>query len=1549
MSENGQSLGKARITLTATNQVNGDESAAEYNVKTDLDGNFHFRHLQAGQYELDLSAKHHQAEKVVLTITEGRTESLRIMATPSEPSLKLYASQLVFLPGEQPKLEVHGFAMAQVLTVNLYKLDDEEIASHMGIENTLAPIRQARDNGGKLPKSTLVRTDTFKIENKDAEGEFIEMLKLQGLPDGFYYASCAAGPARDLAFINVTRIAMVTKTSASKTLCYVTDLQNGKPISGARVFSASKRGLKEEGVTDVQGLTTVSRGNLQGVAGTDDADGGGRANGEATLLARSGTSAAICNMYNYGGKAPGKLFVYTERPIYRPGDLVQFKGIARRLQGDDFKLPGSGSAKVTVTDPDGNLIQQMDETVNPHGSFNGSFSTSVEAKPGAYRISCSAFGLARSQWVTLAAYRKPQFKIDITPEKSTHVLGDPIKAVIACNYYYGAPAVGAKVKVDVYRSIHWEFEDDEDGGDDAFDPGYGNYHAAGEYSFQAEAVTDESGKAIIEIPTEAQKKGDDRYSFDFDYSLNVSVADDSGQTFGEQANFTVYQGDYALKLSSADYIIRQGQSFNVDVKLDDHSGDPVAGRTVSVTAERVHWRRKNQFEQVEDRESIGTVTVTTDVDGKARATIPMREGGLVTLTATATDLSRRGIQARTSVYVEGDDGFLGQEPSEQLTLTLDRKAYSVGDKVHLLIQAPSPGGTALLCVQANEILQTKLVPINGQATDVDLSVAAAFAPNAYISVAYVKDKKFMEANRSLKVNWTAKRLNLKVLPGSEKYLPGQRATVKIEASDDRGKPVRADVSLAVVDESIYGLQEDSTDILRSFYPRRPNDVTTSFSFPEIYLDGGDKGGRNIPIRSKFRDTAYWQPAIETDSKGVAVFQFKLPDNITEWRATAVGATDDTAVGMQTANFKAAKPLMLRIDAPTFMVMGDTQRIVVAVTNDGDRDADVNVRLKLTGVTAEGDSSRKVRVAAGKSQNVDWSISASSTGNASLVATAWIDRGASDGVLKTVSIEPRGRLSVESSSGPVSASVKTILTLAPDADRTTGRLAITLSPSLASVMAQSLDSLIAYPYGCVEQTMDRFMPAIRVEGLVRDLNLPKPSNLAKVPDIARDSMARLATMQHADGGWGWWVYDKSDPFMTAFVLDGLKRAEAGGYKSYTIHTHQALQWAINYFEKGPPKKAGGDGWQRPEKLGDKLYLLDSLVKFGHPEEAVKVLPTLDWRGADPTDLSIGVWLYDDLGPGFRARRNDLLAKLKSYAVTDGGATHWLGQGWSSADANTAMAFTAFMRVAPDDPLADGVVRYLMQHRRDNMWDSTFTTGITLEGLDLYMRHLKPQVGKSQVDVLVNGRKIRTYALTPATLFDASYTLRVPVAELKSGANEVEFRQTGSGSSYYFAELKQYGAKTQEVGYQPLKGLSITKSYRVLRATRLEDGSLKLLPSAKPVDSADSGDILQCTLLIHSDLPRQFVMIEDPIPSNCRVTERDSVEDSSEWNWWWCSLVQLDDRVALFARDLNAGDQTIKYTLRAEGSGLSRALPATVVNMYDSGQQASSAEAPLEVRR
>lgn len=172
--------------------------------------------------------------------------------------------------------------------------------------------------------------------------------------------------------------------------------------------------------------------------------------------------------------------------------------------------------------------------------------------------------------------------------------------------------------------------------------------------------------------------------------------------------------------------------------------------------------------------------------------------------------------------------------------------------------------------------------------------------------------------------------------------------------------------------------------------------------------------------------------VQTGPDGTAHVTLDLPENLTTWRATAVCVTDDTQVGMATAETVASKPVMVRIQAPRFMNEDDQQEVAVLITNNTGADSDFAIRLDASDVRVGEGTPKSVHVVNGATQKVPISVTALLAGAAKLEARVW-SGARNDGVRATFPVNPRGRLVVDREQGLMETSTDLGLNLDPKAN------------------------------------------------------------------------------------------------------------------------------------------------------------------------------------------------------------------------------------------------------------------------------------------------------------------------------------------------------------------------------------------------------------------------------------------------------------------------------------------------------------------------------------
>ena len=259
------------------------------------------------------------------------------------------------------------------------------------------------------------------------------------------------------------------------------------------------------------------------------------------------------------------------------------------------------------------------------------------------------------------------------------------------------------------------------------------------------------------------------------------------------------------------------------------------------------------------------------------------------------------------------------------------------------------------------------------------------------------------------------------------------------------------------------------------------------------------------VRSHFSDTAFWTPAVVTDSMGRASVDVVWPDNLTQWRATALGTTTTAQVGSGTATLRTKKDLIVRLQAPRFFVERDTLLLTANVQNYLPHAARARVRLELGDNTAEITSAAGLKSVAGKTATVaadgpevwvdvpqggesriDWNIHVVREGSLRVKMSAQA-RDAADAAEMTFPVLVHGVERATAQNGVLREQSEAKITIALPKERKPGssELVVNLNPSLATIMLDALPYLNGYPYGCVEQTMSRFLPSVIVAQTLKE--------------------------------------------------------------------------------------------------------------------------------------------------------------------------------------------------------------------------------------------------------------------------------------------------------------------------------------------------------------------------------------------------------------------------------------------------------------------------------
>ena len=108
----------------------------------------------------------------------------------------------------------------------------------------------------------------------------------------------------------------------------------------------------------------------------------------------------------------------------------------------------------------------------------------------------------------------------------------------------------------------------------------------------------------------------------------------------------------------------------------------------------------------------------------------------------------------------------------------------------------------------------------------------------------------------------------------------------------------------------------------------------------------DDGSPYVPLRQNFAETAFFYPALRTDTSGVVSLSFTLPESLTEWKFMALAHTRGMDYGQITARAKAVKPFMVQPNMPRFIRVSDKPVISTGIINLSEENIRGTARMEL---------------------------------------------------------------------------------------------------------------------------------------------------------------------------------------------------------------------------------------------------------------------------------------------------------------------------------------------------------------------------------------------------------------------------------------------------------------------------------------------------------------------------------------------------------------------------------------------------------------------------
>lgn len=1434
--------------------------------------------------------------------------------------------------------------------------------------------------------SGIFLVDVWSPEVKDYEGKIIHTTQI----------------------FSLTPYALTLKFSRDTAVVFASHLKDAMPVSKMKLeFIALDGKTQYTASTNEQGMTELSfdpKKLLQGDVWNSEFFVRGEKDGKDVWIGSNWNSGIEAWKFNLSERWPGITEdarqimgrIVTDRPLYKPGETIYFKGIVRNFNQENFTIPKGAKVSVQIMDNEWKELSNKEYKISDFGSFDGEFKIPDTVAYGYFTVQANiqlpnyeGWNNTVSERVWVTHFQKAPFKVSVNLPQKDYFWGDKVAGTITAETFYGARLANQKATLSVNSTDYYfnRYQDDWYSFSTAGNWCYWNCSPSNHFIVREEKNLDTNGSTDFSFPIESKMDESNPVKLSQVYTLSASVLDSqSGQEVTGNAEMIAHYTDVYLGVKTSEYMVMAGDDAEFQVISLDPQGNSreITLKATLLKREYKSIKRKGNdgdfyYENETKDTELTSKSLVTGADGKGKGSFAIDKGGSYIVRVSTKDSAGREAVAETEIWASSREAISWPRANhDRIEIIADKKEYKIGDTAKLMIKSPYAKAKAFVTTEQDSVLTKKLIDITSNAQVLEIPITENYVPNVYVSVIIQKGRtesgKYDETQRDLgqpdfkigyiklPVNTASKKLSVEIKTDKVRYQPQEEVKLNLSVKDFAGKGAPSELAVMVVDMSLLALTGyTEPDLITPFYSERGLGVKTSLTMSKFIerfkpgAKGGDGGDKKK--RGEFKNTAYWVASLVTDKNGNAVTKFKLPDNLTTWKVTVVAQDKLHRFGAGNTEFMEVKKLMIDPLLPQFFTAGDQVEIPVVITNKGEKANKVQVSVKLGGSSTTskilGSFEQSLTLNPDERKEVRFTVQAGSAGNLTFNFTAK-GEGAEDSMEDSRRINPLTTEEVVSISGQFEDQAREALFLPKEIIENMGSLDLRISPTLAYLLPHNLQLLRNYSYECAEQTISKIFPnALVLHNKLLNI-LFSEKEKKEIEDGIVAGLSKIYTMQNEDGSWGYFNYYGTKEYrnyLTSYIVIVLKEMK----KSGVLVDAKALSSAENYLQnerniedlviQGFIRLALAED---KVKSADKEYARRTLGKILTAPESAEALKmprfALVYWALAMQDVSL-------LDPVLKSAKATDKEVFFDESV-DGSAY------WNTPKRTTALVLYALEKLQPDHPYIPKMVHWMNTNRNANGYGNTQENVWTLLALIRHTENEKLEkinntftvdvagenVLKGNFDangIIKNSGKLKQagkgtqVVSTENQMQFASEFMSVPLAKLPQNEDFfLDFAKQGNGKLYYDAVLS-YFVPAKNIKMRE-EGFTLLREYQTLDGKRLDQ-----LPKV--------GETFKVHLTIVAPKEGNFVALEDFVPAGVMpintafATERNDLDSqlkNTGDNWWEWGVLNYfqhqefrDDRVFLFAELLPAGVYEYEYAARVTHTGTFSLLPARVFEMYN----------------
>jgi uncharacterized protein YfaS (alpha-2-macroglobulin family) len=1274
-----------------------------------------------------------------------------------------------------------------------------------------------------------------------------------------------------------------------------------------------------------------------------------------------------------------------DRMVAQPGDKIQMKHIlrARASNGFEFINPTFKPKTVYVVHEGSRKSYPMPFDFNADtSSALNVFQVPKDASLGTYGIYLSKQNAKGSEsdssndnsnggdnsdfdWnakstgqFVVSQYRLPLMKANIKILDTPLVNPKIASADLSLGYLSGGPASQQRVKLrsSVTRSgFKPSFPDSDDysflsqlivPGTFSFDDETEDKTETTHFVDVQNLTLNKDGGFLAKVP---QPKADSTVR---SLSVEMEYSDPNGEIKTAEGRATIFPSEQFVGLRIDNWYTKS-DAVKLQGIVTDISGTTISNKQFVVDAflsKYISHRKKlvGGFYSYDSKKiitALGKVCQgTTDSKGRFVCEPKGLPAGSILLQAKIFDDKQNPSFAVASVSVtqKQQDAWWAPSDSDRIDLIPEKKSFAPNELAKFVLRSPFPVSQVLVTVEREGILDSFVTEVKRDSPSIEIQMKGHYAPNVYVSAVAIRGRvndpkptALVDLGRpsmkmgmtEVKVGWGAHKLDVAVTTNKPRFETKEKVETKIKVTAPNGKtlPKNSEVSVAVVDEALMRLKENSSwNLLDAMMGKRPLSVRTSSGQNQVVGKrhfgqkakpiGGGGGQMAADPRDMFEPVVLWLPNQKLDKNGELKLDFVLNDSITSFRIVAVATGDAQMFGSGNTTIEVNKNLILYSGIAPMMRQGDVVQASITARNTTTTPMSVlltvqssNIKSlpKLDPIALKANESRTISVPLVIPQGIssaEFMISAkdqNSKNQDSLLVKSKIEPAVAVQVLQATlfQLEKPQKIPVQQPADNISGQ---------------GGIKIKMSESLVTGLTGVKSYMRDYPYSCLEQKTSKAIVSEdkeEIQGVVSLL----PSYIDEI-GLLRFFPSSLC----------------GSSSLTAYVLSILHENSVSIPETIKTSLLSGIKSALMGNESCGHRYSWNQNNTNPDQL--KILLMEVLSRYGQFEEKQLAL-------VRPTPNLWGTSTLVSWHNLFEREKNlpdrDKILKQTQHVIRS--RLNFQGSimnlqdsvrdfdSWTLMTSQDHTALMVFKIALSDKEFSDDVgrlARGVIARIKRGRWDTSIANawGVTL---------FNQFANKFENEKVAGATTINTKEQSEIVDWKTKNKNQLTNLKWPSGreADTVNFQHNGSGKPWVHLET---------LAALPLKK-PLDMGYQILKST--------VAVVQKSPDTKSAGDVYNVVLKVTAKTDQMWVVVNDPIPAGAtilgtgldgssKLLDQNNSPKNSQGNEMWPEEYNEKSFSSFlsYAAYLPRGTYEVSYRIRLNSAGTFKIPNTRVEAMY-----------------